>query len=517
MNITLISPYEDLIAYGIRILSACLKNNKHTVKLIFLPEKFGCIYAKKTLDELVELSSESDLIGISLMTDHFRRAAQITQKLKEMNDTPIIWGGVHPTVSPEECFTYADMVCIGEGEEALVELAKKMEAGEEYYNTQNIWFKESGMIIKNKLRPLIQNLDCIPFPDYDCGDHYILSNGRIQNMDNRLLSCFWGTGSMYLTIPSRGCLFACSYCCNNKFKKIYAEQAGVRKRSLKNVIKELVEIKSKSPCINEIWFDDDNFFAYTIDEIKEFCENYKTNIKLPLRIGGATPLTITKEKLSLLVDAGLTMLRMGIESGSERTKKLYKRYYTNKQIKNAARIINEFKNKLMPTYDIILDNPWENDKDLTETLMFLASLPAPYCITIFSLTFYPGTELYELAMKDGLITDKIKNHEPKDFYCCENTFLNKVFLLLQRYASKKQKIAPLIMSLLTNKTLKKLKISKFIYQILQIMFLFYAFLVAIIKGRYSEIIRYVNKRMFQNIDDGKIIGTKNIFLTKYRT
>ena len=494
MNIALISPYENLLAYGLRILSACLKNNKHSVKLIFLPDKFGGTYSEKTLNELGELVNGSDLIGISLMTDHFQKAVQITQKLKKSNNAPLLWGGIHPTVCPEECLAYADMICVGEGEEALVDLANKIEAKEEYYNVQNIWVKTPDAIIKNKLRPLIQDLDSIPFPDYDHENHYVLSNERTQKVDNHLLTFYCGTGEMYLTVPSRGCPFGCSYCGNSKLNRMYAGQNMMRKRSPKNIIQELVEMKNRLPYIKEIWFDDDNFFTYTMDEIREFCGNYKANIKLPLRIGGATPLTLTKEKLSFLVDAGLTMLRMGIQTGSERTKKLYRRIYTNQQVKNAAIIINGFKNKVMPHYDIILDNPWESDRDLTETLMFLASLPVPYFISTFSLTFYPGTELYEIAMKDRLLAEKIAKHEPKFFYGCEDTFLNRVFFLLNEHVSRNKKITPAGMFLLTNRTLRQLKISQFIYKIFQLKKLSYLFLLAIAKGQFYKIIRFVKKK-----------------------
>jgi radical SAM superfamily enzyme YgiQ (UPF0313 family) len=167
MKIALISPYEDLIAYGLRTLCACLKNNGHAVTLVFLQGPFGCAYADEALDELAELIKGSNLIGVSLMTDHFQKAVQITRRLKQSTAAPIIWGGVHPTLSPEECLSYADIVCVGEGELALVELAGKMATGEDYSAIQNIWLKGSGALITNSPRPLVKDLDSLPFPDYD--------------------------------------------------------------------------------------------------------------------------------------------------------------------------------------------------------------------------------------------------------------------------------------------------------------------------------------------------------------
>ena len=153
MNIVLISPYEDLQAFGIRTLSACLKRAEHDVRLIFLPRRFTERYKEQTLKELVEFSEGADLIGISLMTNYFDNVVQLTLALKNHTRIPILWGGIHPSVRPEECLKYADMVCIGEGEEALVELAKRMNEGQNCYDVKNIWFKGKGNLITNQLRP----------------------------------------------------------------------------------------------------------------------------------------------------------------------------------------------------------------------------------------------------------------------------------------------------------------------------------------------------------------------------
>ena len=67
------------------------------------------------------------LVGITLMTQYYDAGVQISQRLKAKIKAPIIWGGIHPTVRPEESLNHADIVCIGEGEMALLELIQKME------------------------------------------------------------------------------------------------------------------------------------------------------------------------------------------------------------------------------------------------------------------------------------------------------------------------------------------------------------------------------------------------------
>ncbi|MGA2687136.1 MAG: cobalamin B12-binding domain-containing protein [Candidatus Korobacteraceae bacterium] len=110
-----------IFAYGLRILSACLKHIGCRVQLVFLPRILGEIYPDRVLDQIVQLSAGSALIGISVMSDDFENAVRITQRLKRSLLTPVIWGGMHPTLQPKECLEHADIVCIGEGEETLVE------------------------------------------------------------------------------------------------------------------------------------------------------------------------------------------------------------------------------------------------------------------------------------------------------------------------------------------------------------------------------------------------------------
>ena len=132
MKITLISLLPCVHEYGLRTLSACLKQAGHDVKLFFLMKEFHQKYSETAMNNLVELTKETDLVGISLMTNFFDNAIQVTQKLRESVNSPILWGGIHPTLRPEECLDYADMVCVGESEETIVEVADKIQ-NKQYY------------------------------------------------------------------------------------------------------------------------------------------------------------------------------------------------------------------------------------------------------------------------------------------------------------------------------------------------------------------------------------------------
>jgi len=477
MKITLISIYPDITSFGMRTISACLKQEGHDVDLIFLLKEFTEKYAEKTMNDLVKLTKKSDLVGISLMTNFFDNAIQITQKLRENCNFPILWGGTHPTIRPEECLDYADMVAMGESEESLIELSRKMQNRQYYYDIKGMGFNDKGKIIVNKLRELpgsakaeIKSLDQIPFQDYDYRSHFILNGEDIVKMDTEIFKKHWDR--TYITFPTRGCPFSCTYCVNDTFLKMYPHQKPIRKRSVDNIIMELQKIQDQIPSIRYIVFGDDAFFLMSLDEISDFSKKYKEHIRIPLIVTGATPSTLTKEKLSLLVDAGLIEVRMGIQTAGTSTKKLYKRPHTNQQVENAVRIIHSHK-KVRGKYDIILDSPWDTDEDTIETLMFLSKLPTPFQLTLYSLVFFPETELYKKAKKEGIIKDDLNDVYRKHYHGCKNTYLNRLFFLLNEYAFIGVGIAPKIMSFLTHKKTRQLQLHRPLFMILKIIYPFF--------------------------------------------
>ena len=248
------------------------------------------------------------------------------------------------------------------------------------------------------------------------------------------------------------------------------------KKSVDNIIMELQEVKNNLPFIDIILFDDDAFFIMSLDEIKEFSKKYKERIGLPLWITGATPTTLTKEKLSSLVDAGLVELRMGIQSASENGKKLYGRPHSNHKVANAVKMVNEHRDKVKASYDIILDNPWETDEDLIETVMFLSKLPTPFELNLFSLVFYPATDIYRRAKKEGIIKDDLKDVYRKYHFETTNTYLNKLFHLLNEYARVGIGISPIIMFILSHKMTKKLHLHWFLHRIIKLLFPFFRYI-----------------------------------------
>ncbi|MFH0867679.1 MAG: radical SAM protein [Candidatus Woesearchaeota archaeon] len=423
VDVTFISIYSDIQCYNIRRLSAFLKNKGFTTRIIFMPQPFLKPYSNEAIKQLVDLSRNARLICVSVMSNYWDNAVQVTQAIKELN-IPIIWGGVHTTIRPEECLEIVDMIGIGEGDDTLSMLISKIKNNEsDYTNIPNLYYKKSGQITKNKLQ-IFERTDEIQIPDLELENHYILFRDKIRKMDIKLFRCFYG--EEYVIQCTFGCPYGCAYCCNNAYNRLFG--FNFRKRKMEDVIKELKYIKNKFPFINRVRIDDDNFFCYSIPELEFFRDNYKEHINLPLSVRGGHPLTIKKDVIKICVDAGMYRIGMGIQTGSENTKKIFKRQIPNKAILEACRVITSFKG-LVPTYDMILDTPWETKEDVIETLRFILEIPHPYHLALFSMTLFAGTELFEKALNDGIIKD-IKNEVyRKNYASLKDTYLNTLFPL----------------------------------------------------------------------------------------
>ncbi len=132
---------------GPRVLSSCLKQAGFATRKLFLQiaEEKGDIppglflYPDSVLEQVGELCKDALLVGVSLMSNYLDRVAQLCEFLREKTGAPVVVGGIHATLMPRECAEFADYVCIGEGEEAIVEIARANSQGKDASSVANVY------------------------------------------------------------------------------------------------------------------------------------------------------------------------------------------------------------------------------------------------------------------------------------------------------------------------------------------------------------------------------------------
>ncbi len=400
MKITLISTSTFPSDQGIRTVSSVLKEQGHDVKIAFmtLSEDYSENYSKLELKQLAKICKNSKLIGVSSFASTAQRAKRIISFLeKKFPKIPIVYGGVHATISPEKAIKDCKIIAVGEAEITIKELADAIEKNKPIKKINNLWIRENNKIIKNPLNHLIDDLDQLPFIDYDIKNHYILENKKIRRFQEKDLA-----GQVFF-LTGRGCPYGCDYCSNSHFNKMYE---GKRKKILrwhspKYIIDCILFLKNKFPSLTYFDIRDDTFSFRPLSRIKEFCELYKEKVNMRFKCL-ADPKTVTDEKIKLLVDAGCTDIIVGIQ-GSERTnREIYHRNQTDTDVIRAAKILNKYK-KIAVMYDVITSNPYEKPSDIINLIQLLQKLPKPYYLSVNNLVFFPGTKLYERAKKDRII------------------------------------------------------------------------------------------------------------------
>jgi radical SAM superfamily enzyme YgiQ (UPF0313 family) len=410
---------------GLKYIAANVLDSGHDSRILLLPG-----YLQPTLDPAIRdfiRDYNPDLIGIGLMSIEFYSAKNLTRLLREEFDIPIMWGGVHVTINPDDCLDHADYICLGEGEKVVVSLLGHLrEKGRKILpEIPGIWSRHQGRIIRTD-NPPEMNLDSLPVQEYLPDYFYGFHKKRIYNFAHnpklfRNYALYGGINHMMIT--SRGCPFNCGYCANAALVKVYGRK--VRERSVENCIEELKRVK-KDRHVLYINFQDDCFFIHSREWIQEFCEAYKKHIQLPFMIR-AIPTILDREKLYMLKDAGLSIVVMGIQSGSDRVNlDIYGRNIHFRAVEKATALIAEA--RVFPYYEMIVDNPYETEEDMAETIESMTRIRKPYTISLSHLTFFPGTPITQKALADDIIDPEA--YLSRYMVHIDYTYLNKLLYMV---------------------------------------------------------------------------------------
>ncbi len=409
-----------IIPLGISILAGILKHHGHAVDLFditfMMPEKLDHKAREKTgvvktvdvekywgsggkvdINEEFRkkiLSFRPDLIAFSIVENNYGCAKNLFEISKKIMDTPIIVGGIFPTVAPEFFIQdqNVDIICVGEGEYALVELAKRLQEGKDFSDISNLIVKNKGKIIKNCF---VKYYDWEPliFQDWEIFDKRHILKPFIGKM--------WRTGFFEM---SRGCPYNCSYCANHVYQKIFQELGKYRReKSVESTIKEIEHFKNKF-SLELVFFNDENFLLMDEDRFEEFCKKYGERIGLPFFIQTRAETLLAEDVVRKLKEIGCITIGVGVEHGSDKIRKEILNKYTPDSVYIKA-FENCKKYKIRTTAYVMMGLPLETEKDIFSTADFCKKLKTEsIAISIFAP--YHGTKLWEACIEKGFIKNK---------------------------------------------------------------------------------------------------------------
>ena len=363
-------------------------------------------YAVKIIDQRTDVSWESKLkdelkknplyVAVTSMSGtQIRFALQISKIVKEnMKEVPIIWGGTHPTILPEQTLENPniDIVVEGEGEATILELTEALKKQKDLKNVKGIHFKnKDGSQISTGERPFIDMEDLLPTPwELVDPEVYIYKDFYMRDVKR----------TMDIGQTSRGCPYSCGYCSSAHIRRYW------RAMSAKKAI-EMIVSDVKRFNLDSIWIRDDNFFT-NLERAREICQGLiDAGLKIKWYTSGTRADAInrmTDEQIRTFKKSGGEVFKIGAESGSDRILKLIDKKCTVKELHLANMKAKKY--DIMPAMSFMGGFPTETYDELMQTIECMIKVkkdnPAAIVESMCIFTPYPKTGLWPLAIEHGL-------------------------------------------------------------------------------------------------------------------
>jgi anaerobic magnesium-protoporphyrin IX monomethyl ester cyclase len=415
VRVGILSMY-DVENNAVRILAAKLREEGHHVTEIYFKDWISNHLSPATDVEHANLVSvvrqdALDLVCVSIRASAYYNSARfLTEALRAaLPEMPVLWGGMHPTLVPHECIEDCDIVLQGEGEFALSDLMNRLQAGQDISDTPNLLMKDAeGELVENALRPLVTDLDILPFRDYTThADKVFIWGDKVERGDPMV------GDPVFQMMGSRGCIYKCSYCYNSTYKKdIYPGQKWFRVRSPASIVAEIKAAQANWD-FKRVRFDDE-VFNFQKGWLEEFCEIYPREIGLPFEIF-IEPKLVNEDRMTRLAKAGLVSVYMGIQASERVTGNLYDRRVKNNSLEGHARLYKRL--GIKPHFQLIFDDPVSTSGDKKALFDLIESFPRPFDLYLFSMTVFPGSELSNKLVSNGVISEyDVEGKNTRVFY-----------------------------------------------------------------------------------------------------
>uniref|UniRef100_A0A7C1HX71 Radical SAM protein n=1 Tax=Fervidicoccus fontis TaxID=683846 RepID=A0A7C1HX71_9CREN len=377
---------------GLAYIAAVLERAGYCVRIVDSPT------LKLVQERFIDIVREfkPDIVGFSLITPLAPKGYEIARKLKELfPETILVAGGQHPTFMYNEVLSHGfDVVVRFEGEYTTLELVKTIEryghSVEVLKSVKSIAFKdrEGNIVVTDNRRP-IQNLDELPFPA-----RHLLPMDRYTVLGKNI--------PVAHIMASRGCPYGCIFCSTS-----YFWGRRIRIRSAANVADEIEHVVNKYKARYIVFTDDELTWSkkWISDLLSEL---RKRGLDIQFTCGARVDQLQDFDLLKKLVDSGCVGIFVGVESASQNTLNLIGKRITVEQIvrffENVKRLEQQYKESIDAAGSFIIGFPWETLDDMRQTIDFAVKLDPAYAQFTIA-TPYPGTPLYDYAVKHNLIID----------------------------------------------------------------------------------------------------------------
>lgn len=382
---------------GTRSIISYLRSKGHDARTVYFCDGFGLVPSEKTFWLLFDVLRQlhPTVVGLSFLCTHRRTAERIARFCKEELGAFVVSGGVHATIDPEDALRFSDLVIQGDGEVALHDLLTQ------YRGDPSIVSSIPGAVYRDALgnvrfgQPnMYIPLDALPFPSLDEDAIFIQDEKMWTGLDPQSVA-------EINVFTSRGCPFVCTYC-SNSFLNELPNRPRVRIKSASYILAELERDKKYFSAATKVVFCDEMFLANK-KNVKAVLEEYPKRIGLPF---GCLfhPDTIDEQLMEQLVRAGMRMGRTGIQAMSEKTRRtIYARNTKDADIIRVAHLFHRHP-KLRLVFDLIVNNPLEDPKDIQDGFDFMLSIPGHFELFVHILLHLPKTKLTQRFLSEGLIT-----------------------------------------------------------------------------------------------------------------
>ena len=341
---------------------------------------------------------DPDIVGVSCMfSSSYERALHHCRLVKEVKNVPVVLGGIHPSLFPEETIRHdeVDFVIVGEGEIRFRKLLDMLNEGKKNFHFDGVLYKKDGKVIHNPRAKEIHDLDNVSFPARDLIDYDTYMEIGVP------YAPFSRGKRVCQILTSRGCPFNCFFCSTVKF---WGRQ--FRMRSVDNIIAEIRYMMERYD-IDEVQFPDDNLTLHK-KHTRELFTRYRDEIGLPwCTPTGLMVKTLDKPLIKLMAESGAYQVTFAIESGSERVLKeiIRKSVPPKETIKG---FVDEFHKHDVQVHALfIVGFPGETREEMMQTLSY------PFDIGFESVTFFianpmPGSELHTYCAERGYLPEGTK-------------------------------------------------------------------------------------------------------------